>query len=179
MNDRENQEKFRLIAEELKKLGAAQAAADAEKRKAETINILVKIMSSAFDKMSAYISLIVIGGYAAFFSIWSAVEKFVTPWVRLWTFGFLGMSALLFVLSETYRITKFTTEMQSLLRALRDAPAQNISARHAELMRLHDAKNVKSASTQRILQALIVGLAVIGALILFWGIGQTLWKNAQ
>src|SRR6266536_3528147 len=92
MDDRENQERLRLMDEQLKQMSKLHVQAEQAKIKSETIEVLTKVMSAAFDKLSSYTSLIVIGGYAAFFSVWSALEKFVSPWVRLWTFGLMGIS---------------------------------------------------------------------------------------
>jgi hypothetical protein len=177
MNDSANQERFRAIEEQLKAMAAQQAAAAQERQKAEAIDVLTKIMSAAFDKLSAYTSLIVIGGYAAFFSIWGAVEKFVSPSTRLLSFGFIGFSAFVFVLSETYRLTKYTTEMQGWLRTLQNAPAAQFRARHAELTQMQDRRNVARMRSQRIVQAVVIALAVIGAGILFYGMAEALWTG--
>ena len=179
MNDRANQERFRAVEEQLKAIGALHAAAAQEKEKSDAIDVLTKIISAAFDKMSAYTSLIVIGGYVAFFSVWGALEKFVNPSIRLWSFGLLGISVFLFVLSETYRITKYTTEMQGWLRSLQNTPPAQFKARQAQLTQIQDQRNVARMSTQKIVQAVIIGFAVVAALILFYGIGEALWAEMQ
>src|SRR5229473_2851628 len=116
------------MQEAIEKLQQEAANAKREADKEEAIKILTQIMGAAFDKMSAYTSLIVIGGYAAFFSVWGVIEKFLPPWIKLTSFGFLTISILIFVLSETFRISTFTTEMQYFLRELRNAtPAQIIN----------------------------------------------------
>ncbi len=177
MDDRENQERLRLMDEQLKQMSKLHVQAEQAKIKSETIEVLTKVMSAAFDKLSSYTSLIVIGGYAAFFSVWSALEKFVSPWVRLWTFGLMGISILIFVLSETYRITKYSSEMLSWLRILKATSPERFKAQQEELTKVQDRKNVERVKTQRIIQFVVTGLAVVAALILFYGIGEELWKD--
>jgi hypothetical protein len=179
MDHRANEEQFRKIEEQFKAISDMQVAATQEKQKAEVMDVLVKLLSVTFDKMSAYTSLIVIGGYAAFFSVWGAVERFVSPSVRLWAFGLVGISALLFVSSETYRSTKFTVEMQRLLRTLKDIPLSEFKQRHDQLTKLLDSRNVQRLGRLRVMHAVTLFPAVIGALVLFCGIAHALWNGAH
>jgi hypothetical protein len=179
MDDYEVRERFKLINEQLKQTSNIYVQGEQARIKSESIEVLIKVLSAAFDKMSAYTSLIVIGGYAAFFSIWSAVEKFVSPEVRLWTFDLMGISILIFVLSETYRITKYSAEMLNWLRVLKETPPAQFQAQQQQLTNKQDQKNVERAKTQRITQLVVTGFAIAAALILFYGIGDTLWKRAQ
>jgi hypothetical protein len=57
----------------------------------------VKFSSESFGHAAAYDNVVVIAGYAAFFALWSAVAKDISPLARLTTVSLMGASLMLYI----------------------------------------------------------------------------------
>jgi hypothetical protein len=67
--------------------------------RAALLDIHTKLVASTFDKGSAYTNVIMVGGYAAFFGLWSLVKDLGSPMNR-WSVLAILASVTLFVVFE-------------------------------------------------------------------------------
>jgi hypothetical protein len=82
---------------------------------------IVEIQSKLFDKASAYTNLILIGGYAGSFTIWSATKAQLTPRANITTALLLGASLTVFILFEVYKMTHNALHIRRVAAALATA----------------------------------------------------------
>ena len=69
-------------------------------------NTIVEILVQLFDKSSAYANLIMVGGYAGAFTIWSYTKTSLTERGNVATALLLGFSLSVFILFEVYKMAK-------------------------------------------------------------------------
>jgi len=74
----------------------------AEKYK-ETV---IDIESKLFDKSSAYNNLIMVGGYAATFALWSQTKFYLPEWATLTTALLLCLSITVFIAFQVYKMAR-------------------------------------------------------------------------
>jgi hypothetical protein len=59
-----------------------------------------RYLSHYFSRISEYNRLIIAGAFAAFFAVWSHLGSFVDPKLHKWSVFFIGISLVIFVISE-------------------------------------------------------------------------------
>lgn len=68
------------------------------------VDVQTAILSAGFDKAATYTNLIVLGGYATYFALWSQVKDHLTPIAEILSGLCMLVSALTFVLFEVYKM---------------------------------------------------------------------------
>jgi hypothetical protein len=66
-------------------------------------DILLEIQSAQFGHAAHYAAVIVFGGYAALFTVWSLTKQFMDARASFWTGMLIGISVLLFVSFEIFK----------------------------------------------------------------------------
>jgi len=84
----------------------------------------VKILSAGYDKAVTYTNVIVIGGYASFFGLWSLSKPYLSAFQARWAAPIMLLSVTTFVLFEVYKMTVTTREQHSYAQILHNPEAQ-------------------------------------------------------
>ena len=91
------------------------------------IEVLVRILSALYDKAVAYTNLVIIAGYAAFFTVWSIMKDQLSQREMLVSAFCITFSLIFFVFWETLKMIITSTYFTGLHRVLEGPPEQNES----------------------------------------------------
>ena len=132
--------------------------------------LLIDVTSVTFDKGAAYTNLVMAGGYAGAFALWTLAQSNLTATASAWTGLFLLLSLTSFVSFEIYKIvfhTRNTLGLAAHLKTGKPIPEQ-----------LADVQAYNSAVTEKnvlvfmrvwvVVLAFSVGTALIAIMILVW-----------
>jgi hypothetical protein len=164
-------------------VGVTSAENDAQRKMAADYrNTIVEIQSKLFDKSSAYANLIMVGGYAGAFTIWSYTKTSLTQRSNVVTALLLGFSLSVFILFEVYKMAKSVlhyNQVRSLMNE--NLPLPEFFARVNQIQAT-DAKRLLQAGTLRAAICLVVCAtsAIAAMIILFYNflavlLGWCLW----
>lgn len=135
------------------------------------IETQIKILTASYDKGMAYINVIVIAGYAAFFGLWSLTKSYLTKDSAMWAALLMLVSAATFVFFQVYQMVFIAQSLHSkylnLDQKLVGKPAQTILA---ELKALEESGK-KSALLLLSIWRVQLLIAVITALLAFAVLG--------
>jgi hypothetical protein len=92
------------LAQAVVELQSDQAKLAQERVKKETIETLIKVQSALYSSAQAYTNVVLIGGYAAFFTIWSFTRTTLSERAMLWAALMMSASAATFILFETVKM---------------------------------------------------------------------------
>ncbi|MCP8939385.1 hypothetical protein NK718_12745 [Alsobacter sp. SYSU M60028] len=98
--------------------------------------IFVEILSKTYDRAAAYTNVVLIGGYAAAFTIWSNTKMFLPKSATLWTGGLLLLSLSAFVFFEVIKMVlnaKLFLSMYSLALSEQEPVAFERKVKEAQL----------------------------------------------
>jgi hypothetical protein len=73
---------------------------DAKRR----MDMTIALNADVYDKAAHYDSVILIGGFAAFFALWSGVTPHLPKAIVLWSGGLMLVSVLLYIAWHIYRM---------------------------------------------------------------------------
>jgi hypothetical protein len=138
----------------------------------------LKIVTATFEKAAAYTNLMLIGGYAGFFGLWSMTKEFLSKHQVLWAALLVLISLTLFIVFEVVKmivITKTITKKASLLRS-----PEARSSQAALLSHLNQVESDAETGSRRfmcfwlITVVLTASTALAGAGILVWAFVESL-----
>lgn len=99
---------------------------------------LIKIQSSAYGYATAYTAVIIFGGYAGLFTVWSNTKGIIPPRIETLVGLLLGISMFFFVAFEVFKMIMTSKDMlkvrsilaknypaDELVRKVNDAEKQN------------------------------------------------------
>lgn len=91
-------------------------AAEAEQRRQtdEMRQAIADILASAYDKATAYTTVVIFGAYAAYFGIWAYTRDLMTPKVTYWVALLMGISILTFALFEVFKMLVTSREFMKM-----------------------------------------------------------------
>ena len=95
-----------------------------EKVANEIIETQIKIISATYDKAVSYTNLIVIGGYAGFFGLWSLTKQYLTATQARWAALLMLVSVCIFVFFEVYKMVATTKALLDRAKILEDPEAK-------------------------------------------------------
>ncbi len=90
-------EQQRQSAEDIARINQERATEAAERFKKETVDTLIKIQSAMFSSGQAYTNVVIIGGYAASFTIWSYTRLYLAERAAIWAALLLMISVVTFI----------------------------------------------------------------------------------
>ncbi len=158
----QNLKKILQEAAQKKQEDVAQAIIDSQ----------IKIISALYDKATAYTNLIIIGGYAGFFGLWSLTKDYLSKEQVLWTALFMAISLVSFVFFEIYKMIITSKDLISRNATISDPSLINDPQKILKNLEEFDRNSQKvSASfikTWSVILFITVGSAVIGLAILFY-----------
>ena len=96
------------------------AKQEQEKQAQQIADAQEKLLTAAYDKSSAYTTVIVFGGYAGIFGIWQLAKDYLSKDQTLWAALLLLVSLAAFVLFEVVKMILVTRQVTSKLSVLRD-----------------------------------------------------------
>mgnify|MGYP001260409379 FL=1 len=85
----------------------------------------VKILSAGYDKAVTYTNVIVIGGYASFFGLWSVSKPYLSAVQARWAGLIMLLSVSTFVFFEVYKMVVTTRELHKRTQILQNPEAQD------------------------------------------------------
>jgi len=131
------------------------------------IETQIKILTVSYDKGMAYVNVIVIAGYAAFFGLWTLTKVYLSKDTAIWAALLMLISAATFVFFQVYQMVFIAQSLHSqyldLEEKLKGKPAQTILVELKHLEELGKRRALLLLSVWRI-QLLV---AVITALLAF------------
>lgn len=82
-----------------------------EKLANDIIETQIKIISAVYDKAVAYTNIVIIGGYAGFFGLWTLTKQYLTAAQARWSALFMLTSASIFIFFEVYKMVITTKKV--------------------------------------------------------------------
>jgi hypothetical protein len=135
------------------------------------IETQIKILTVSYDKGMAYVNVIVIAGYAAFFGLWTLTKAHLAKDAAIWAALLMLISAATFVFFQVYQMVFIAQSLHSKYKNLDEKltgkPAQTVLAELKQLEELGKRSALLLLSVWRI-QLLV---AVITALLAFGVLG--------
>ncbi|QIM50046.1 hypothetical protein G9Q38_13125 [Pusillimonas sp. DMV24BSW_D] len=110
----EQQQKIALEIEKQKQ----QAATD------KMVNTLERILSSSYEKATAYNNAVIVAGYASFFAIWAATKPALTQWISITSALLMVVSATIFVGYELFKMIQNSRTFLLLRKIANDPEAR-------------------------------------------------------
>lgn len=68
------------------------------------VELQTKIVTTSYDKATAYTNVIIVAGYAAFFGLWTLTKTYVSKPLAIWAALLMCISAGTFVFFEIYKM---------------------------------------------------------------------------
>jgi hypothetical protein len=150
----------------------------AEKQK----EIIIDIQSRLYDKTAAYSNIIMLGGYAGGFTIWSYTKAELTHRANVLTALLLGFSLFVFILHEIYKIIIYIKHYNDIRSLISDTlPSTELFEKINEIKRGQDKTTLRFGTRIAAIVIAICTLTVFMALcVLFYNfcailLGWQLW----
>ncbi len=88
----------------------------------KVIAVTKEMVSHVFGKAIAYVNVIIIAGYIAFFALWNSTKQFLpSPW--LWvSAGLITVSVLIFITFEIYKMVLTDKGIRSQMDVIKMPP---------------------------------------------------------
>jgi len=119
------QEALKSISEQTQETYRKQQELQAKITADKISDFYTKIVGAQFDKSVAYTNLIVIGGYATFFALWSQVKDHLAPLYELLSASSILISGTSFVFFEVYKMAFTAKLLRKQSDILRDESIRN------------------------------------------------------
>jgi len=84
-----------------------------------TLDDIYKYQEKVFQLASAYVNVVLLGGYALFFSFWAFGQNQFSDFIVVWSGTLVASSLFLFLLFEVLKILYISLDQLILNRALR------------------------------------------------------------
>jgi hypothetical protein len=124
----------------------------------ETIENQIKIFSALYDKAVAYTNIIILGGYASFFGLWSLTKSYLPPGLARLAALLMLLSVLTFVLFEVIKmvVTNRSLHRQSLILS----DPKGINDPSILLRRLQEFSQAERIASIRFIRVWVVNVAI-------------------
>jgi hypothetical protein len=90
----------------------------------DIIEMHIKILSASYDKAVTYTNVIIIGGYASFFGLWSLSKPYLSAVQARWAALIMLLSVSTFVFFEVYKMMVTTREQHNYAQILKNPEAR-------------------------------------------------------
>lgn len=151
---------LKLLAESEKQKRLAQ-------EKEQIIDVVTKIMAAMFDKAATYTNLIIVAGYAAFFTIWSHTKAFMTRKEMISAALCISISCLLFIIWEITKMILFAKSTRKL-NLIGGIPADKIKDELDSIIKSEGKLQIKIYKAWVIILAVTVAFGLGGTGILVY-----------
>jgi hypothetical protein len=140
----------------------------------QRIDIMIKVASTLYDKAVAYTNVIILAGYAAFFTVWSNMKARMSHTEMLVAAFCITFSLVFFVFWEVTKMIINSKSLTGLLNVLK-APSQEFDQRLAELQKADHKLNIRLLQFWIVFLIFTVVPGLIAAAVLLWSFGRQLW----
>lgn len=162
-----------MAGNELSELLRQASQKERERVAKEIVDTQIKILTALYDKAIAYTNVVIIGGYASFFGMWSFTKDYLSTWQAVWSALMMSVSIVIFV---SFEIVKMTFTSRSLLargRAMGDPAAtqdpNEILARLRDFDLQSQRETIRFGKFWTYTLVVTVSPAVVAIAILFYG----------
>ena len=80
--------------------------------------LMIEVQTSGFGHAQTYTTVVIFGGYAALFAIWSFTKDFLTDPTVFWVGLLLGTSVLTYVMYEIFAMFRRSVEFLQIRQVL-------------------------------------------------------------
>ena len=140
----------------------------------QRIDIMIKVASALYDKAVAYTNVIILAGYAAFFTVWSTMKAKMSHREMLVAAFCITFSLVFFVFWEVTKMIVNSKSLTGLLNVLK-APPQEFDQRLAEQQKADQRLNIRLLRFWIVILVFTVVPGLIAAAVLLWSFGRQLW----
>jgi hypothetical protein len=147
-----------MVTPDLTRIAEALSQQERDRISKEIIETQIKILSALYDKAVAYTSVIIFGGYASFFGLWSLTKVYLSPGLARLAALLMLLSVLTFVLFEVFKmvVTSRSLYRQSLI--LSDPKGLNDPS--ILLRRLQDFSQAERKASIPFMRVWVVNVAI-------------------
>ncbi|MBL8884308.1 MAG: hypothetical protein JNL45_14785 [Hyphomicrobium sp.] len=103
----------------MNELAKALAESARKGQHAQLVSLYSDLLTATYDKATAYLNVVTLGGYAAFFGLWSLVGGEIAPTLKFWSALLLGISVLLFVGFEVFKAALLHWQIRGMMKLAR------------------------------------------------------------
>lgn len=103
-------------------LGKSLETLAREEQHEQVVKLFSDLMTVAYDKSASYLNIVTLGGYAAFFALWSLLGQDVSISQKFWSGLLIGISVVLFVGFEIAKVAILYVRLLKLRGVARASP---------------------------------------------------------
>lgn len=155
-------------------LGKTLATVSREQQYEEVVRLFSDLLTVTFDKSSSYLNIVTLGGYAAFFALWSLLGQDLSTGQKFWSALLIGFSVVLFVgfeISKAAILYWRLWKMRAVVKATPDTLQQRVANFHSA-----QAATLRvGAGIWLVIFPLTVVTGVAGASVLLWAFASKLF----
>jgi hypothetical protein len=108
------------LQKQLQIVSQFQRESELRRKREDTIEVLIRIMSASYDKSVSYTRLFMIGGYASFFAVWAKVYDMFSAFYMGLAGILMFLSVLVFIVWELYKMIFYATNLKALYKVLEE-----------------------------------------------------------
>ena len=133
----------------------------------DLIDRLVKINAASFEAASKYTVLIMAAGYAGLLSLISSIKDKSSPKIIAWSVIFVGISLVIFVLWEIYKMVT-TADFNARLSRVIHSPRHEFSELYNTQVRYENEVKVSLAKLWPWVICSTLGTGLVAFVLLMW-----------
>lgn len=156
--------------------GQSLAISTEEKHHEETVKLYSDLMTVTYDKAASYLNVVTLGGYAAFFALWSLLGSDISTREKFWAGLLIGVSVLLFVGFEVAKAAILHWQILKMSRVASANPS-TLQERVSALSAAQTATSRIAVSIWLLVFPTCVLTGVAGASILLWAFATKLFSS--
>lgn len=143
-------------------------------------DFIVEVQSSAFNHAQTYTTVVIFGGYAGLFTIWSFTAEHLSQTVSFTVALLIGVSLLTFVLFEIFRMVIVAQDMMELRGLiLRPLPPDELFAQRERLAKAQNRRMVRIVLPTWVGALVVTVITAIGAAaVMLFNFASGLWPSA-
>ena len=145
----------------------------------QTVALYSDLLTTMYDKTTAYLNAITVGGYAAFFGLWSLLGSDLPPKQRFWSALLIGVSVLFFVGFEIVKAAILHWQMRHMMR-ISQTPFEPLNTQLQKRKAQYDQAHRKMQKIAVGIWFFVFPATIItglgGALVMLYAFALKLWS---
>lgn len=146
----------------------------AEKAKNERVEIMIRVMSAVFDKAAMYTNLIIVAGFAGFFTVWGNMKPHLSNVEILTSTLCISISLTVFIFWEVFGMLVRSKNFKELIEVL-NTPEDQFRAALGKQQKNEQLRNIRVFRIWPVILFFTVAPALVAAGILIFSFGRQLW----
>lgn len=147
-----------MVTPDLSRLAETLAQQERDRISREIVETQIKIVSALYDKAVAYTNVIILGGYASFFGLWSLTKPYLPPALARLAALLMLLSVLTFVLFEVFKMVVTTRSLHRQSLILSDP--EGINDPSILLRRLQEFSQAERKTSIRFVKVWVANVAI-------------------